>query len=80
MRILIVSDIYYPYIMGRYELGCKDVAEKLSSEGHEVRILTYHLHEDDTYNPPNNLTISRKLQFTAFQPGQMTKGKVFSRI
>jgi glycosyltransferase involved in cell wall biosynthesis len=40
MRILVVSNLYPPYHIGGYELGCRDVVEGLKSRGHEIRVLT----------------------------------------
>ena len=40
MKILIVTNYYPPYFVGGYELGCRDVVEKLSARGHTLRILT----------------------------------------
>jgi glycogen(starch) synthase len=40
MRILVVSNLYPPYFIGGYELGCRDIVEGLRARGHEVRVLT----------------------------------------
>ena len=40
MRILIVSNLYPPHVLGGYELGCRDVAAALESRGHQIRVLT----------------------------------------
>jgi len=32
--------LYPPYYVGGYELGCRDVVEKLKARGHEVKVLT----------------------------------------
>lgn len=40
MRILVVSNLYPPYYVGGYELGCRDVVEGLKACGHEVKVLT----------------------------------------
>src|SRR6266849_596056 len=40
MRILVVSNLYPPYYIGGYELGCKDVVERLKARGHDIRVLT----------------------------------------
>lgn len=40
MRILILSNFFPPHYIGGYELGCKDVAERLRERGHDVRVLT----------------------------------------
>jgi glycosyltransferase involved in cell wall biosynthesis len=40
MRILFISNLYPPYFLGGYELGCHAVAESMKARGHEVRVLT----------------------------------------
>ncbi len=40
LRIAIVSNFYPPHFIGGYELGCKEVAERLKARGHDVRVLT----------------------------------------
>ncbi len=38
--MLVVSNLYPPYYIGGYELGCRDVVEALQKRGHEIRVLT----------------------------------------
>lgn len=40
LRILIISNLYPPYYIGGYELGCYDTVEHLRGRGHEVCVLT----------------------------------------
>lgn len=40
MRILIVTDLYPPYVRGGYELRCKETAEQLSQRGYDISVLT----------------------------------------
>lgn len=40
MKVLIVTNLYPPYLLGGYEIRCAQVAEALCQRGHEVRILT----------------------------------------
>lgn len=40
LKIGIVSNYYPPHFVGGYELGCKEVAERLKARGHDVKILT----------------------------------------
>ncbi|MCP4108879.1 MAG: glycosyltransferase family 4 protein [Desulfobacteraceae bacterium] len=40
MKILVVSNLYPPYFVGGYELGCREVVEGLKEKGHKVRVLT----------------------------------------
>ena len=40
MKILVVSNLYPPDVLGGYELGCKQAVDGLRARGHEVRVLT----------------------------------------
>ena len=40
MRILVVSNLYPPHVIGGYELGCRDIVEALKQRGHELLVLT----------------------------------------
>jgi glycogen(starch) synthase len=40
LRIAVVSNYYPPHYIGGYELGCRDVVERLKARGHKVRVLT----------------------------------------
>jgi glycosyltransferase involved in cell wall biosynthesis len=40
VRILVVSNLYPPDVMGGYEMGCQQVADALLAHGHEVEVLT----------------------------------------
>jgi glycosyltransferase involved in cell wall biosynthesis/ADP-heptose:LPS heptosyltransferase len=40
VKILVVSNIYPPYFVGGYELGCRNLVEAIMARGHEVRVLT----------------------------------------
>jgi glycogen synthase len=40
MKILVISNNYPPYFVGGYELGCREVVDKLSARGHTLRVLT----------------------------------------
>jgi len=40
LKILIVSNLYPPYYIGGYELGCQNVVNELSRRGHWVFVLT----------------------------------------
>lgn len=40
MKILVVSSLYPPHVIGGYELGCRDVVDALRARGHVVRVLT----------------------------------------
>lgn len=40
MRVLVVSNLYPPYILGGYEVGCSQVVRFLGDQGITVRVLT----------------------------------------
>jgi len=40
VKILVVSNIYPPYFVGGYELGCRNLVEAFIERGHEVQVLT----------------------------------------
>ena len=40
MRILVISNLYPPDVLGGYEMGCRQAAEALRTAGHDVRVLT----------------------------------------
>jgi glycogen synthase len=40
MKILVLSNLYPPDVVGGYELGCKQAVDALRSRGHDVRVLT----------------------------------------
>ncbi len=40
MKILVLSNLYPPDMLGGYELGCRQVVDALRERGHEVRVLT----------------------------------------
>jgi len=57
MKILIISNLYPPYILGGYEILCAQVVGYLEERGHEVKILTSN-HESSENTPQ----ITRTLQ------------------
>ena len=40
MKILVLSNLYPPDVIGGYELGCKQVVDALRERGHDVLVLT----------------------------------------
>jgi glycogen synthase len=40
VKVLVVSNLYPPDVMGGYELGCRQAVDALTRLGHEVRVLT----------------------------------------
>jgi glycosyltransferase involved in cell wall biosynthesis len=69
MKILVVTNLYPPQHVGGYELGCRDVVEKLRARGHAVHVLTSDFRNGSTENPPGEPATTRTLQFNAGPSG-----------
>ncbi|HTB83410.1 MAG TPA: glycosyltransferase family 4 protein [Candidatus Sulfotelmatobacter sp.] len=65
MKILVVTNLYPPQHIGGYELGCRDVVEKLRVRGHVVRVLTGDFQNSGTENPLEEKDVARVLRFIA---------------
>ena len=52
MRILFLSNLYPPEVLGGYELACRNVAQAMSERGHDVRVLTAWCHLPATADEP----------------------------
>ncbi len=63
MKILVVTNLYPPHHIGGYELGCRDVVEKLRARGHAVRVLTGDFQNGKIETPPGENEVARTLQF-----------------
>lgn len=51
MKILVLTDHYYPDIHGGYEVGCSLVTEELIKRGHDITVLTSDFNASDiAYN------------------------------
>lgn len=77
MKILVISNLYPPYYLGGYELGCKNVVDGLIEKGHEVFVLTTPSHvrtnsasrlEEPGSSSFNPKLVFRRLQLRSFQP------------
>lgn len=67
MRILVISNLFYPDGVGGYELGAFDMAQYLYQRGHEVVVLTseygYYLQDEaDTHDAFAGLKVYRTLE------------------
>src|SRR4051812_4695222 len=40
MKILVISNLYPPDVLGGYEMGCRQAVDALRARGHDVRVLT----------------------------------------
>lgn len=63
MNILVVTNLYPPQHVGGYELGCRDVVEKLRARGHVIHVLASDFRNANTENPPEEKGVRRILQF-----------------
>ena len=61
MKILVVSNLYPPHHIGGYELGCRDVVEKLRARGHRVQVLTSSFRRHDVNDSADETSIERSL-------------------
>jgi glycosyltransferase involved in cell wall biosynthesis len=73
MRILIVSNILPPKVLGGYEIACGNVARALAERGHEVFALTTAIELPHTDDPP---WISRGLSLHWFHPTEVSDPSV----
>jgi glycogen(starch) synthase len=55
VKLLILSNLYPPHVLGGYEFLARDIAETLARYGHEVRVLT-------TGEPAGPETVTRSLR------------------
>jgi glycosyltransferase involved in cell wall biosynthesis len=69
MRILVVSNFYPPHFFGGYELGCRDVVERLLARGHDVNVLTsrYGVESGEAAAEPR---VQRLLSLSLALPGR----------
>jgi glycosyltransferase involved in cell wall biosynthesis len=65
MKILVVTNLYPPHHVGGYELGCRDVVEKLRARGHAVHVLTGDFLIGNSRLPPEETGVERILQYNA---------------
>ncbi len=76
MKILFISNHYPPYEVGGYEQLCRDVANRLVTRGHQIRVLTTTfglkrgLHPDDPM-------IQRVLRFVPDYEAKLSAGLQF---
>lgn len=63
MKILIVTNLYPPHHVGGYEIGCRDVAQKLRARGHDIHVLTSSFFNAQAASTSEAKNIQRVLQF-----------------
>ena len=77
MRILVISNLYPPYAIGGYEMGCFSVVEALKKRGHEIKVLT------STYgviSPESDIGIYRELKLNIYWKKQNRIIKILKLI
>jgi glycosyltransferase involved in cell wall biosynthesis len=72
MKILVVTNLYPPHHVGGYELGCRDVVDKLRQRGHEIQVLTGDFKNSVAENPLAESHVTRTLHFIS---GPLTQNK-----
>lgn len=65
MKILVLSNLYPPYQLGGYEIGCRNVVNGLRRLGHEVLVLTTPSHIGPLKREDG---VFRQLELSSFQP------------
>jgi glycogen synthase len=65
VKLLFVSNVYPPLVIGGYELNCRNVAEELRRQGHDVVVAASYNHIPGPPDPP---FIHRCMRIAAFAP------------
>ena len=66
MKIMIISNLYPPYVLGGYEILCEQVVERLKTKGHTCLILTSdHQSDTSTGHIERSLTLYRPFSESA---------------
>lgn len=78
MKILVITNLYPPFYIGGYEIGCSNVVKGLRRRGHDVTVLTTpsHVRENTACDSEvplaqgghHNEYVFRPLQLRSFQP------------
>ena len=69
MKILVVSNLYPPFVIGGYELNCANVVGELRARGHDVVVATTPSHLPAPPDPPH---VRRCLRLSAHLPSYAT--------
>lgn len=73
MKILIISNLYPPVVLGGYELACANVAHALHAQEHEILVLTGASHLPHSDDPP---WVERTLHQSWFQHYETAQGPI----
>lgn len=63
MKILVVSNLYPPSVIGGYEIACRDFSEGLAALGHQLLILTSSYQSKQSVGKVGGLVVTRRLNF-----------------
>jgi glycogen synthase len=77
MRILFITNLYPPEMLGGYERACANVAQGLSSRGHEVRVLATWNHLPQPESDPG--WVHRDLDMHCYIPHRSSNSTVDQR-
>jgi glycogen(starch) synthase len=66
MRILIITNLYPPHVLGGYEIACRSTTDGLRTRGHDVEVLAGHAPMASYGDPPY---VHRALALRGFEPG-----------
>lgn len=81
MRILLVTNLFRPVVLGGYERGCAEFADALAAEGHDVCVLTTDLTDSPPGVPdPGGLEVYRSLRSYRQLDGSFVNGSVRWRM
>ncbi|MCU1481637.1 MAG: hypothetical protein JWQ19_2423 [Subtercola sp.] len=78
MRLLLISNLFPPKVLGGYELAAHDLAQALAERGHTVRVLTsaatgtlaVTADESETDASRAGVDVRRELRLTAYGPAR----------
>jgi glycosyltransferase involved in cell wall biosynthesis len=62
LRILVISNLYPPYVLGGYEILCEQVCSQLNRKGHVVSVLTSNHGEEGDTGAGEKIKIERTLK------------------
>ena len=65
MRILIITNLYPPHVLGGYEMACQSTADGLRVRGHDVAVLAGYAPMASYSDPPY---VHRALALRGFEP------------
>lgn len=81
VRILIVTNLFRPVVLGGYERGCAEFADWAAARGHELAVLTTDLTDDPPgAADPSGLRVERRLESYRRIDGSFRTGSLRWRL